>query len=258
MAISETLALSAVMEPILQDTLPYDPVEKPLPGIAPLDPEQWLIRDDAFRRQMALRDHLVADRPRLVMAMEQGAEPACHELLNAVLDVLRERPGYSVGQGHVTRPDGITVVLDPADPLRMLGRLVQEDFCILEKPDGAEEHVLTAAILCFPAGWTLAEKIGRPLIRIHKPVASYDPNIAKRVQRLFDGVQVGRPLWRFNALDYQDPSLFQPRKEGVQKYGDPVERRFMRSERQTLSRLPDTRAVVFGIHTFVTRKTDAS
>jgi hypothetical protein len=51
-----------------------------------------------------------------------------------------------------------------------------------------DEHVLTAAVLCFPASWHLADKIGRPLTTIHVPVKVYDETLARRVQRLFDGV----------------------------------------------------------------------
>ena len=117
-------------------------------------------------------------------------------------------PAYAVGP-EVRRPDGVTVAIDRADPLGTLGHLVQEDLCLMEKRN--EAHVLTAAVLCFPASWRLAEKIGRPLEAIHAPVPEYDPKLARRVQRLFDGVQPGRPLWRVNALRYADPALHQPR-----------------------------------------------
>lgn len=98
---------------------------------------------------------------------------------------------------------------DDANPMHLLGRLLQNDFVLMEKR-GAE-HVLSAAVLCFPASWRLREKAGQPLTNIHVPVAEYDNDLARRVQRLFDGIQVGRPLWRFNQLWYDDPELFQPR-----------------------------------------------
>jgi len=44
-------------------------------------------------------------------------------------------------------------------------------------------------------------------------VAEYDVDVAKRVQRLFDGIKPGRPMWRFNVLEYVRPDLFQPRSE---------------------------------------------
>ncbi|MEO1734189.1 MAG: DUF3445 domain-containing protein, partial [Pseudomonadota bacterium] len=139
---------------------------------------------------------------------------------------------------------------DHTDPMATLARLVQEDLCILQKR--GDEHVLTAAALCFPAGWTLAEKFLKPLVRIHVPIERYDANVAKRVQRLFDGVQAGRPLWRFNALWYDQPDLHQPRLER-DKQDRPSSRtgRYLRSERQIVLRLPQSDAVVFSIHTYV-------
>ncbi len=240
------------MKPILQKSIPYDPfTPRRLPGIAPLDPSQWLIRDEAFAGQMALRDDLAATRRHMVIAHDPSAEPAALELLDTVLD-----HAYAGDTAHVARPDGARVQIDRADPMGTLARLVQEDLCILEKR--GDEHILTAAALCFPASWSLAEKFLRPLTAIHVPVDDYDANIAARVQRLFDGIQPGRPLWRFNALWYDDPALHQPR--GARDRRDPVnpdKAPFFRSERQCLLRLPQTRAVVFSIHTYVLSRADA-
>jgi hypothetical protein len=202
------------MEPILQSHIPFDTSCARLPGTAPMAEAEWLIQDDAFAAQMALRDSLIATRRAEVVALEDRGREAADELLSRVLDHLVQSPGYHVGTDVVTRPDGVAVPVLRDDPMATAGRLVQEDLCLMQKPEGAEEHVLTGATLCFPAGWMLAEKLGRPLIRIHKPVAAYDEGLARRVQRLFDCVRVGQPLWRFNALRYADPMLFQPRHEG--------------------------------------------
>ena len=241
------------MTGVFQTRLPYDTgAQKPLPGISPLGEAHWLMRDEAFAGQMAERDRLLRDRRDAVLAMDAGAGPAADELLDAVLAA--EYPGAT---DRVTRPDGVVVAIDRGDPMGTLGRLVQEDLCILEKR--GDEHVLTAAALCFPASWTLAEKFMRPLIAIHRPVAEYDDMLARRVQRLFDGVQPGRPLWRFNVLNYARPDLHQPLSESAK----PELRRdgpmpYLRSERQCILRLPVTRAVVFTIHTFVLRRTGAA
>ena len=143
------------------------------------------------------------------------------------------------------------------DPLGTLGQLLQEDFCLLQKPEGANEHLLTGAVLCFPAGWRLSEKFMRPLLAIHDPVPEYDAKLGARVQRLFDGVQVDRPLWRFNVLWYDDPELYQPRSAiAPRELGDPAQAPYLRSERQCILRLPETRAVVFSIHTYVVARAD--
>ena len=245
------------MIPILQSYLPFAPWMDArtarLPGILPLTEGHWTLQDDAYAGQMAERDRLIAATPTRVHALQDRAIPAAQELYAMLLDILSARPGYQIAADAILRPDGISVPLDPAQPLLTLGRLFQEDFCMLEQ-DGPE-HILTAAILCFPASWTLAQKLGRPMIQIHRPVDSYTPDIARRVQRLFDAVRAGQPLWRANSLIYDDPTLHQPRLEGERR-PRPVAKTYARSERQCLIRLPQTQAVVFAIHTYIVRMTD--
>lgn len=245
------------MTGIFQTRLPYDPMaQRPLPGIQPLDPATWLQVDDAFGLQMAERARLLAARRDDVLALLPEARAAADELLQYILDWLGENgQGYEVSAKDVRRPDGVRIALDRADPMGTLGHLVQEDLCLMEKR--GDEHVLSAAVLCFPASWRLADKIGQPLTVIHVPVPDYDDRLAKRVQRLFDGVQVGRPLWRFNALRYGAPDLFQPRSRMVPKdlAEDDADYPYLRSERQCVLRLPKTRACVFSIHTYVLRLT---
>lgn len=238
--------------PILQDRLPHlpwmDPRMARLPGILPLTDDSWLRLDEAYAGQMAERDRLIATRPERVLAMQPAARPAAEELYDRVLARLAGTAGYRIGAAEALRPDGVMVPLDRGQPLRTLGRLVQEDLCLMERR--GDEHVLTAACLCFPASWWLPEKLGRSLIGIHVPVAQYDEGLARRVQRLFDAIRPDRPLWRMNHLVYRDPTLHQPRREA-----DPrADRRggtYLRAERQCLVRLPDTGAVLFSIHTYV-------
>ncbi len=198
--------------------------------------------DGAYAAQLQHRADLLAAIPDKVL-FEDGIDDANLEVLEEALKIIPAL-GFSVTDDRVTCPDGRSVQIDRHAPLRTLGHLVQEDICVLQKQ--GTEHVMTAAVLCFPANWRLAEKINRPLTGIHEPVDEYDENIARRVQRLFDGVQVGRPMWRFNKLPYADPDLHQPYKRDV---GDHMP--YTRSERQCILRLPRTGAVIFTIHTFI-------
>jgi hypothetical protein len=223
-----------------------------LPGTQPIDPAAWLQRDEVFARQMAYRDRLIAERAQAVHAMAASCRPAAEELLALVLSHLAAVPGYARGGLSVTRPDGVTLPLD-GPPLLVAGRLVQEDLCILEKPEGAEEHVLTGAVLCFPSNWTLAEKFGHGLARIHLPVDRYDETVARRVQRLFDLLRPEAPLMRANLILYSDDDLFNPRHEFHRHTPEAGGARYVRVERQVLLRLPVTRAVVFSIHTYMVR-----
>jgi dimethylamine monooxygenase subunit A len=225
-----------------------DPRTARLPGVLPVEGDDWLLVDDAYAGQMAERTRLIDTQLAAVHGLLPQAQAAADELYKTVLAHLDRADGFRVGQGAVLRPDGVEVALDPDMPLKTLGLLVQEDLCLMEKQ--GEEHLLTGAILCFPASWALAEKLGRPLVGIHRPVPEYDPDLARRVQRMFDAIRPGQPLWRANALVYRDPTLHQPRREA-----DPrIDRRggsFVRSERQCFLRLPESRAVVFSIHTYV-------
>jgi len=246
------------MKPVLQSRLPISPWADPqlsrLPGVQPLDPEEWLIVDDAFAGQMAERGRLLNERRNDVLKLNKGAIPAAQETLSLVLNNLEKASGYKVGSEQVLRPDGKSVRIDMNDPFGTLGHLVQEDICIMQ--DIAGEHVLTGAILCFPASWTLAEKFMRPLIGIHEVVKPYDENIARRVQRLFDAIRTDRPMWRANAHFYNDPALYSPQLENALRTRVQHPALFVRSERQSMIRLAKSNAVIFSIHTYIVRQQD--
>lgn len=240
------------MVEILQRRMPDDLLDNArLPGVRPLAGQGWLTVDDAYSAQIAYRRQLIARRRDEVL--HEGGADAKEAVAEVFDEALKQLPdqGFSIGQSQILCPDGSTVDRGADSPLAVLGRVVQEDICILQKR--ADEHVLVAAVLCFPASWTLAEKLGRPLSAIHGPVKSYDRGVAARVQRLFDGVQVGQPLWRNNMLWYDDPNLFQPRSEAAPKRAapDPQHAAYRRAERQCILRLPITGAVVFSIHSYV-------
>ncbi|MEL7176178.1 MAG: DUF3445 domain-containing protein [Pseudomonadota bacterium] len=246
------------MTVILQDHLPFAPwmqaASARMPGVQPITMSDWLQVDETYSTQLAEKARLLEARAPEVLALSKSAEPAAQELLALVLAQLQARADFKVETDHVIRPDGQSIPLHRDNPLEVLAALVQEDFAILLK-EGAE-HVLRGALICFPASWSLAEKMNRPLSTIHDPVDSYTGDMARRVQRLFDAARADQPLMRANALMYLEPDLFQPRPHGQAKpvrAGDPI---YLRSERQVILRLPQTNAVVFSIHTYVVAWTD--
>lgn len=242
------------MTVITQDALPPEMSGAPrLPGTGPTDPHDWLRVDEAYAAQMQRRLELLEGQTDDVLWLDPTAQTAAEEVLEQALSLLPAL-GFEVDAQRVRCPDGRYVNIAWTDPLRVLGQLVQEDICILRKQ--GDEHVLVGAVLCFPASWRLAEKAGKPLIGIHEPVEEYDAQLAKRVQRLFDAVRAGQPLWRFNKLWYEDAELHQPRSaEASARRIVPEEQAapFIRSERQCLVRMPVSEVVVFSIHTYVVR-----
>lgn len=236
------------MTGITQASLPHTPWDDPalsrMPGMKPVE-GPWIVVDDAYAAQMAERARLMRERPEAVLAVLPGAEDAMEELRAVVLDALPE--GFRRDGDDVRCPDGRVVDASGA-PFAVLNGLLQEDLLLLELR--GREHVLIAGLLCFPAHWTLAEKIGRPLVRIHRPVPAYDEDVAARVQRLFDRARPGRPMWRANVLPHAEAVLHRPKPEGTPREAA-ARARFVRSERQTVLRLPRTGVVLFAVHTWI-------
>jgi hypothetical protein len=140
-------------------------------------------------------------------------------------------------------------------PLDLCGRFVQEDLCLMAPgPDG---YTLEAASLCFPARWRLMDKMGLPMGAIHKPVPGYSEKLSRPVDSFFNRIAVDRPVWRVNWSLTTDPTMFQPVRQKhsaselsitSKNAGDKV---YMRCERQTLRRLPDTGWILFTIKTYL-------
>ncbi len=225
-----------------------DPMTSRLPGLQPLGDAPWLLRDEVFAGQMALRDRLISSHRQDVIAVRPGSDHAQRDLLAAVLEAVSRDDGYARNGDVIIRPDGAAVTLRD-DPLAVAGRLAQEDLCLLLPQDGV--HVLVAACVCFPASWTLAQKIGRPMRAIHDPVARYDDALNQRIERIFANLTPDNPMWRANWLRYNASALHHPLKEYEARPFDPAHEVFVRVERQTLLRLRASNAIVFGIHTFL-------
>lgn len=214
---------------ILNSYLPVkawlDPRTARLPGVQPVAIDDWLTRSETFDAQMAYRRSLIDTRRDVVFQKTADAYEACAEL--------RDILGLTVSNEH---------------PLIDAALSVQEDLCILQKE--GDRHVLAAAVMCFSSSWDVRQKIGRSIASIHSPVPEFSP-VSNTVERMLSAIRPEQPLGRANFLIYTDPELHQPRGEGIPKPIDPKAPRYIRVERQTFRRLPETLAVVFAIHSYV-------
>ena len=214
---------------ILNSYLPIkawlDPRTARLPGVQPVAIEDWLTRSDSYEAQMAYRRELISTRRNIVFQCLEESVPACEEL--------RSLMGIVPTKEHALIDCGLKV---------------QEDLCILQKQ--GDQHILTAAVMCFPSSWDVRQKIGRSITSIHTPVPEFS-NVSQTVERMLSAIRVEQALERANFLIYTDPELHQPRGEGIAKPINPKAPRYIRVERQTFRRLPETLAVVFAIHTYI-------
>lgn len=210
-------------------------------GLHALELDDWL---------MVTGDHAseLAEKRRL---LEAGAD--IHRLLPEGVEAAAETAGLI--EAHLAaRPAGPQVDGGIAGPLVRAGLAVQEDLCLLAaSPEG---HRLVGAFVAFPSRWSLAEKIGQPMARIHAPVPGLESAIGGPVGLFFRKLEATRPVWRANWSLIDDPALHQPsaafrRTSAPVTEEDAGERFWLRIERQTLRRLPATGAVLFTILTFV-------
>jgi hypothetical protein len=170
-----------------------------------------------WRADGAARPADRGERAPQVLARTEGSEAAEGEALETVLAHLPE--GFTREGPRITRPDGVVVDLFGDTPLAVAGRLVQEDLCLLERPEG---RLRTPALRRDPVlsgQLDPSEKIGRPLGAIHGPVPDYDPDMAARVQRMFDAIRPGQPALAAERAALCQPDLHQPRTEAAPRDG---------------------------------------
>lgn len=133
---------------------------------------------------------------------------------------------------------------------------LQEDLVVLSG-DADAGYPIVAGVVCFPSGWTIAEKIGQTIDCVHDPVPEYADLMSRGTNQLLHQLKPGRPVWRTNwgvrpcgQLDQSPKQIPKVRKAAETLTTSTVGTQcFFRVERQTLSRLPVTNAILFTIHT---------
>jgi hypothetical protein len=208
-------------------------------GTRSLAPPAWLLRDDLASSEMALRRRLLAEQRGLVFACTPVAEAAASETADLI------------GRWHVDRDGSADPSGGETHPLARAGMQVQEDLCIMVHHHGAWH--LEGAVLCFPSMWSLAEKMGRPTSEIHAPVAHYAEELGQRVDTFFDRLALDKLVHRRNVSLWPACLLWVPTPSIPATLWDrpPAEAGvpilWVRSERQTLRRLPASGAILFTI-----------
>ena len=189
-------------------------------GLARVHADEWLWPGADLAARAA-----VFDAHPEAIAVLPGAEPAAAEAAQLVA-------------GRPTLPEA--------------ARAVWEDLCGMQADaDGA--YRLTAGALGFPTDWSLAEKLGLPMLAIHAPIHGYAEQLAAGVDhflaQLTPGPIFARANWFVVANDHP---RYMPQDDPAQRFahvtpenaGDTL---FIRCERQTLRRLPQSQAILFTI-----------
>jgi hypothetical protein len=135
-------------------------------------------------------------------------------------------------------------------------RTAWEDMCLLTCRPDEEVYRLVGAAVAFPTDWRPADKLGRPLTALHAPIHGYEEQLATGVDtfmaKLKPGGIYGRCNWFVAPSDALRWVAEPPEQAFAHVTADNAgESLFVRSERQTLRKLPETGAVVFTIGVYV-------
>jgi hypothetical protein len=134
---------------------------------------------------------------------------------------------------------------------------VHEDLCLLAKRENEAVYRLIGAAVAWPSDWHPGEKIGLPLRALHAPIAGYEEQLATGVDRFMEtlrpGAIYGRCNWFIAACGDRRWLPEGPPQEAFAHVtpANAGETLFVRSERQTLRRLPQTGAILFTIGIYV-------
>ena len=193
-------------------------------GLRPLNPVHWLDRSPGWEARAAAKAAVFDACPEALIALP-GSEAAAAELAG---------------------------LLGAAGPtLRDAALAAFEDWCLLVRR--GDVHVFVAGALAFPTDWSLAEKMGLEVRGIHAPVPGFLERLAAGVDHVFAALTPARMLTRANwNIVETDVLRYLPEKPARERFGHVTaanagETLWLRIERQTLRRLPETGAACFGI-----------
>lgn len=171
--------------------------------------------------------------------------------------------------GFAAYPDGIQLSPEAEAPgaelaamLGLSGGLPEaasahhEDMCLLTLPEGEDQYRLVGAAVAWPSDWAPAEKLRLPLRTLHAPIQGYEEQLATGVDnfmaKLKPGAIYGRCNWFIAATGAMRWVAEPPETAfGHATRENAGETLFVRSERQTLRRLPETGAILFTIGVYV-------
>ncbi|HEX4983821.1 MAG TPA: DUF3445 domain-containing protein [Ilumatobacteraceae bacterium] len=254
-------------------------------GLRALDEADWIQIGPAYERDLAAKRDVLTRHPSTVLSFLPGIEDEASEVLRALLHHLTRRwpEWFTLGDGSITNHrTGEQFVLGDLGgavgggavrhPLDTAGRLVQEDLVVLvERTEGL---VVGGGSVCFPNRWDLSSKLGLRLAEVHAPVSRLNDQLGGSVDTFFDRLSPDRGFWRLGWSVLDNGALYQP-TDGTAPSIDPLaidplpsigdadpyvdgaadgrvgERLFLRVERETFRRFPDTRCVLFTLRTYV-------
>ncbi|ANB11986.1 hypothetical protein AWJ20_214 [Sugiyamaella lignohabitans] len=254
-------------------------------GLRALDPNDWLLLENTYKDITKARAEIVENHRDNTVLTNPLAIEAVDETYDMFVNYItkkfpkyfyttRRRPGYIY---NAIKKDYIPSTSEQYDKdfeesipdkkermdskIRLLAKHFEEDFLILIYDEKTQQYYLRAGSFAFPSGFNPAEKLNLALKDIHGPVPLYKEKIENAMDRFFHKIEVGKWVQRYNwsiqgHTNLYAPTLNHAKKGAKLKAINPDEldfdKVFLRVERQVLTRLPNTKHLLFTIRTYVT------
>jgi hypothetical protein len=213
-------------------------------GLRELQAKDWFEAGSDVEEQLGQRRELIESSREIVYQQLSGHREAITYFIDRILENLTTHHSeYSASGTSLTHtPTNVTVDLSGENALIELAKVLVEDICLLHHSGG--HWRLVAGVVVFPSRWDLREKIGKTIDEIHQPVPSYGEQLEPLLSDSFDRLSSERPVWRRNWSLHTTSQLHEPRFSGERAT---PENYWWRTERQTLTKSPDGKYLLFTI-----------
>ncbi|RSL89154.1 hypothetical protein CEP52_014996 [Fusarium oligoseptatum] len=224
-------------------------------GIRKLDWDSWIEMDSNF---LWFHDTKVSELEKDLNAHVQYVNNAVTR--DACFEVLEELTSYLTARyPKIFQLKGA----NPTDAMTIAAKLVQDDLIIMVENDDGQYH-LDAGAVCLPGFWRLREKFNMSLDTLHieAGVPHYQAKLQKSMNRFFKSMLPEKAVIRNNFFIQLDDGLHWSHRMGNQDgnevaswatandVGLTIEDLYFRSERQSLRRLPRSKALLFTVRTY--------
>ncbi|CAK9441308.1 uncharacterized protein LODBEIA_P51770 [Lodderomyces beijingensis] len=258
-------------------------------GIKNLDPQDWLLIEPTYKSRIEtkvkiinnkhpdypvtkdLRSSTIFATPEAsaaivefydtVMSYMSAKYPTCFHLDSASNQI----HNMITSKSYPARGTGV----DPTRLEEYLAETIEEDFIILLKDptrnheEDGTEYFFKAGVFAFAAGFNPGDRFNKPLSFIHHPIPNYTAKLKTSMNRFFNRISPGQFVTRSNwsmqthaKLYVDDENKGHNLPRGHVQRATPFEEMdfkamHYRSERQVLTKLERSQAVVFTIHTYL-------
>lgn len=239
-------------------------------------PHDWLLIENTYLKVTTLKAQSLKRNPTQTMHIDKNHKSinALQEFYEVIFDFYLKRfPRYfalDYKTGLIeNKINGLKFgkdakSLQPHELLRNIGSNMEEDFVLLLKNDASkkdQEYILRSSIVGFPAGFDPSVFFNKPISYIHTLVPQYESNLQNPMHKFFNNLKPTdlwvRHNWSIQAHgDYFTLNNHARKGEEVKRLTvddiDFINGCYLRCERQVLTRLPQTGAIVMTVRTYLT------